>query len=173
MQSMWAEFLKALGQPEYVHVLLHPLPVYGLAAGLFSLGLALVFRSRSGEAIGLLLVLLTAASASLVAHYGHEAYDRVYSMSYAEAQAWLNWHANLGERIVWVYDATAVIAAAALAGWWRFPKLHRPALILTLVTAVAALGLGGFLSYVGGKIRHSEFRHGPPPAWANTTPQSD
>jgi peptidoglycan/LPS O-acetylase OafA/YrhL len=173
MQSLWAEFLAALRQPEYVHVLLHPLPIYGLAAGVFSLLLALVFRSRPGQAIALVLIVLTAASAWLVAHYGHAGYDRVSAMSSGDAQEWLNWHKHLGERIVWVHYATAALAAAALLSLWKFPRLHRLALILTLVGALAALGLGGFLALVGGKIRHSEVRHGPPPAWAHTAADED
>ena len=36
-----------LGDPEYLHVLLNPLPVYGLAMGLLGLVIALVSRSRS------------------------------------------------------------------------------------------------------------------------------
>jgi hypothetical protein len=173
MQSLWTEFLAALRQPEYVHVLLHPLPIYGLAAGVFSLLLALVFRSRSGQALALVLILLTAASAWLVAHYGHAGYDRVSAMSSGDALKWLNWHEYLGERIVWVHYATAAFAALTLAGLWKLPRLHRAALALTLVTALAALGLGGFLAFVGGKIRHSEFRHGAPPAWAHTAPEED
>jgi hypothetical protein len=173
MQSLWTEFLAALRQPEYVHVLLHPLPIYGLAAGVFSLLLALVARSRSGRAIALVVIVLTAASAWLVARYGHAAYDRVYSLSNDDAQKWLNWHEYLGERIVWVHYATAAAAAAALLGLWKFPRLHCVALVLTLAGALAALGLGGFLAFVGGKIRHSEFRHGPPPAWAETAADHD
>jgi hypothetical protein len=173
MQSLWTEFLAALRQPEYVHVLLHPLPIYGLAAGVFSLLVALITRSRSGQAIALLLILLTAAFAWPVAHYGHAAYDRVYSLSNNEAQPWLNWHEYLADRIVWVYYATSAFAAAALIGLWRFPRLHRLALVLTTIAAVLALGLGGVLAFVGGKIRHAEFRHGPPPAWAHTAADED
>ena len=79
MQSLWTELLAALRQPEYLHVLLHPLPIYGLAAGVLSLVLAVVFRNRGAQAIALVLIVLTAASAWLVAHYGHAAYDRVYA----------------------------------------------------------------------------------------------
>jgi hypothetical protein len=173
MQSLWTEFLAALRQPEYVHVLLHPLPIYGLAAGVFSLVVALITRSRSGQAIALLLILLTAASAWLVAHFGNAAYDRVYAMSNDPAQKWLNWHVYLADRIVWVYYAAAGLSALTLVGLWKFPRLHRLALVFTTVAAVAALGLGGFLAFVGGKIRHAEFRHGPPPAWAHTAADED
>lgn len=173
MQSLWTEILAALRQPEYVHVLLNPLPIYGLAAGVFSLALALLARNRGAQAAALVLILLTAASAGPVAHYGGAAYDRVYSMSDATAQKWLNWHAYLADRIVWAYYLAAALAATALIGLWKSPRVHRWALPLTAALAVVALGLGGFLAFVGGKIRHSEFRQGPPPAWAHTAPDED
>lgn len=173
MQLLWTEFVAALRQPEYVHVLLNPLPIYGLVAGVFSLVLALVTRSRGGQAIALIVILLAAASAWLVAHFGRAGYDRVYAMSNDAAQKWLNWHQYLADRIVWAYYAAAAFSAVTLLGLWKFPRLHRPALTLSLVAAVAALSLGGFLSFVGGKIRHPEFRHGDPPAWAHTTADQD
>ena len=173
MQLLWTEFLAALRQPEYLHVVLPPLPIYGLAAGVFSLVVALLARSRSGQAIALLLMLLTASTAWPVAYFGHEAYDRVYAMSNDPEQKWLNWHEHLAERIVWGFYATAALAAAALVGHWKSPRLHRIARPLTLVAAVAALGLSGFLAFVGGKIRHSEFRNGPPPVWADTAADHD
>jgi hypothetical protein len=173
MQLLWTEFLEALRQPEYVHVLLHPLPIFGLVAGVFSLVVALLAHSRSGQAIALLLMVLAATAAWPVAHFGHAAYDRVYAMSNDPAQKWLNWHEHLADRIVWSFYVTAALAAAALVGHWKSPGLRRIALPLTLVAAVVALGFSGFLAFVGGKIRHSEFRHGPPPTWADTAADRD
>jgi uncharacterized membrane protein len=173
MQALWTELLKDLSQPEYVHVLLNPLPIYGLAAGLLCLVVALIARSRGGQGVALLLILLATASAWPVAYFGGAAYDRVYSMSDATAQKWLNWHAHLADGIVWAYSVAAALTAVALVGLWKFPRVHRWALPLTAVIAFLTLGLGGFLGFVGGKIRHSEFRHGLPPAWANTTPDED
>lgn len=161
--SLWTQFLHELRQPEYVHVLLNPLPIYGLAAGFLSLILAWAARSRSAQAVALGLILLTALAAWPVAHFGHQAYDRVYAMSGTPAQQWLDWHAYLATRIVWVYYAAAAMAAGTLFCLWRVPRWQRLALTLTLAVTLAALGLGGFLAFVGGKIRHSEFRDGPPP----------
>jgi glucan phosphoethanolaminetransferase (alkaline phosphatase superfamily) len=173
MSSLWSEFLSSLHQPEYVHALLNPLPIYGLALGLLALVLALVSRSREAQAIALVLIVVTAAAAWPVAYFGSAGYDRVYSMSDESAQKWLNWHAYLADRIVWAHFVAAALAAVTLAGLWRFPRWHRPALISTLVAALVALTLGGFLAFAGGKIRHSEFRHAPPPAWAHTAPDVD
>jgi len=161
--SLWTQFLHELRQPEYVHVLLNPLPIYGLAAGFLSLVLAWAARSRAAQAVALILILLTALAAWPVAHFGRAAYDRVYAMSGATAQQWLDWHARLAGQIVWVYYAVAALAAGTLLGFWRKSPWQRFSLVLTLAATLVALGLGGFLSFVGGKIRHSEFRDGPPP----------
>jgi hypothetical protein len=94
-------------------------------------------------------------------------------MSDASAQKWLNWHAYLADRIVWAHYVAAALAAVTLAGLWKFPRWYRPALILTVVATVIAVSLGGSLAFVGGKIRHAEFRHDSPPAWAHTAPDGD
>jgi hypothetical protein len=161
--SLWTQFWHELRQPEYIHVLLTPLPIYGLAAGIFSLVLAWAARSRAAQVVALTLILFTALAAWPVAHFGHAAYDRVYAMSGTSAQQWLGWHAYLAARIVWVYYAAAALAAGALFCLWRVPRWQRLSLALTLAVTMVALSLGGFLSFVGGKIRHSEFRDGPPP----------
>ena len=41
-------FLKRLEQPEYIQVLINPLPVYGLAMGLIGLMIGLVLRKPRG-----------------------------------------------------------------------------------------------------------------------------
>ena len=151
MSSLWSEFLRELHQPEYVHVLLNPLPVYGLAMALLALVLALIFRSREAQAVALILIVLTAVAAWPVSYFGSAGYDRVRSMSDESAQKWLNWHVYLADRIVWAHFAAAALAAVALATLWKFPRWHRPVLILTLVTALTAVGLGGFLAFAGGR----------------------
>ena len=173
MPYLWSEFLRELHQPEYVHVLLHPLPIYGLALALAALVMALVLRNRGAQGIALGLIVVTALAAWPVHYFGSAGYDRVYSMSDEWAQKWLNWHAYLADRIVWAHFVAAALALVALAGLWKFPRLHRPALVLTLVATLVAVTLGGFLAFVGGKIRHSEFRHSSPPAWAHTAPDED
>lgn len=171
--SLWTEFVRDLAEPEYVHVLLNPLPVYGLAAGLFALLIAALTRSRGAQVLSLFLILLGALSVWPAVHYGEAAYDRVYSMSNEGAQLWLNWHMHLAHRLAWVDTAAAVLAAVALLAAWRFDRYRRLAVILTAIVSLAGFGFGGFVGFVGGKIRHSEFRSDPPPAWANTQSDQD
>ena len=90
-------FLRDLQQPEYLHVLLNPLPVYGLAVALFGLIAVLYLGSRRGQIMALILIFATAASAWPVAELGETAYDRVLSMADEPGQAWLKAHADRGK----------------------------------------------------------------------------
>jgi hypothetical protein len=69
-----------LSKPEYVHVLLNPLPVYGLAVGVLGLVIALLLRTRAARVTAFALVMLSAASAWPVYQYGEAGYDRVKAM---------------------------------------------------------------------------------------------
>jgi hypothetical protein len=155
--------LRDLSQPEYVHTLLNPIPVYGLAIAFFGLIVATYFRSRRAQMTALVLIFAAAASAWPVAHYGDEAYDRVLSMADEPGQAWLDAHARRADRLVLVYYTLALIAAAAIFVPAKWPRSATPLLIATIVLAICALAAGGYIAYAGGKIRHREFRNVPPP----------
>ena len=129
----------------------------------------LVSRSRSGQAIALLLILLTAAAAWPVAHYGHAAYDRVYAMSNGRGATMADWHEYLADRIVWVLLRHGGAGRCRTDRPVEVPPPASLALVLTRSPPWSRWALAGFLAFVGGKIRHSEFRDGPPPAWAHTS----
>jgi hypothetical protein len=157
------EFFQQLKQPEYVHVLLNPIPVYGTLCGIVALIVALVLRSRPAQIVAYVIVILSTLSAWPVSEYGEAAYDRVYSMSNADGQAWLKVHANRANRGVYAFYATAAVAAAALVLPWKLPRMQTRLAVATLVFALVALAVGGWIAHAGGQIRHSEFRVGPPP----------
>ena len=156
--------LRDFGQPEYLHVLLNPLPVYGLAIAFLGLIAATYLRSRGGQITALVLVFATAASAWPVAHYGDAAADRVTAMADEPGQAWLEAHEDRADDLVWIFYVLAVVAAAAIFAPKKWPRLATPLVIATLLLCAAALGAGGYIAYAGGKIRHREFRNVAPPA---------
>ncbi len=157
------ELLQQLRQPEYVHVLLNPIPVYGTLCGILALIVALILRSRPAQIVAYVIVIFSTLSAWPVSEYGEHAYDRVYSMSNSDAQKWLDVHVHRAGRGVYVFYAAAVVAAVALVLPWKLPRTQMPLAVATLVLALVALGVGGWISHAGGKVRHSEFRDGPPP----------
>ena len=73
--SFWESILAHLKQPEYIHVLLNPLPIYGLALGAIALILAMCLKSRPTQITALVLnvltLLLTIADFGLTAWIGY------------------------------------------------------------------------------------------------------
>src|SRR5215470_17671764 len=86
-QIVMETLLRDLRQPEYIHVLLNPLPVYGLLVGWVGLVVALILRSRRAQIVTLILVLVSSASAWPVYEFGQRGYDRVLSMADESGQA--------------------------------------------------------------------------------------
>ena len=56
------DFLQQLRQPEYVHVLLNPIPVYAMASGILALVVALILRSRPAQVTASVVVIFAALS---------------------------------------------------------------------------------------------------------------
>ena len=167
------QLLHTLGQPEYVHVLLNPLPVYGLTMALIALGVGLVTRSKAAQITGLLLVVSASVAVWPVVEYGEHGYDRVLSMSNNDAQLWLKVHAYRASRFAVVFYVTAAVAAAALVATWKSLRADRMLTLLVLLAAMVSLAVGGWISHAGGQVRHSEFREGPPPHPVEYAPDGD
>jgi len=156
-------FRQILKQPEYIHVLLNPLPLYGLSMGLIGLLIALLFRSRPAKIATLAIVLISAASAWPVFEFGEQAYDPVLSMADEDGQAWLKEHQDRAQDLIYFFYALAVLTAAAILAPIKWPKSSGLLAITVLIFGSVVLGMGGYIAYAGGKIRHREFRNEPPP----------
>jgi hypothetical protein len=154
---------RSLRQPEYVHVLLNPLPVYGLLIAWIGLIIAIVLKSRRGQVVALVLVLVTSLSAWPVYEFGQQAYDRVLSMTDEDGERWLDEHQDRGEDLIWIFYTLAVLSAAAIAVPIKWPKSSAPLVIAVVLLGAAALGSGAYIAYAGGRIRHREFRNEPAP----------
>jgi len=160
---MIENLLRELRQPEYLHVLLNPLPVYGLGIALFGLIASIYLRSRGAQLAALVLVFTTAISAWPVAYHGDQAYDRVLSMADEAGQDWLKAHVHRADQLIFVYYATALVAACAIFVPKKWPGTATPLLIGTMLLAIFSLGAGSYIAHAAGKIRHREFRSAPPP----------
>ena len=155
--------LRDLRQPEYVHVLLNPLPVYGLLVGWLGLIIAFFLKSRRAQIATLALVLISAGSAWPVYEFGEQGYDRVLSMTDEDGQAWLDEHVHRAEILIYVFYALALLSAIAIAAPLKWPKSSAPLLVAVILLGAATLGSGGYIAYAGGKVRHREFRNEPAP----------
>ena len=157
------QLFQHLKQPEYVHVLLNPMPVYMTGAGILALGVALLMRSRQAQVVALIVIFIGCVSAWPVIHYGQRGYDRVYSMSNDDAQKWLDLHMKRAETFQYLFYATALLSLDVLVAMWKWQKAVLPLARATLLAAVVSLTVAGWISHAGGQVRHCEFRTGPPP----------
>ena len=133
--------LRSLRQPEYIHVLLNPLPIYGLAIALFGLIIALLLRSRRAQIVALTMVFVSALSAWPVVEFGEQGYDRVLTMADDDGQAWLDEHERRGDKLIYYFYALAVLSALAIAVPIRWPKFSLPLAIASLLLGTVVLCL--------------------------------
>ncbi len=155
--------LRDLRQPEYIHVLINPLPIYGLVMGWIGLIIAVVLKSRRAQIATLSLVLISSASAWPVFEFGEQGYDRVLAMTDEDGHAWLDEHKDRAEDLIYVFYALAVLSAAAIAVPIKWPKSAAVLVVAVILLGAVTLGTGGYIAYAGGRIRHREFRNEPPP----------
>lgn len=155
--------LRDFRQPEYIHTLLNPLPVYGLLVGWLGLLIAIILRSRPAKVATLTIILISAASAWPVYEYGEQAYNRVLTMADSAGQSWLDEHRQRGEKVIFLFYALAILTALAIALPIKWPKTSVLLAIAVLLLGAVAFGAGSYVAHAGGKIRHREFRNEPPP----------
>jgi hypothetical protein len=160
-------FLRDLRQPEYIHVLLNPIPVYGLAIALLGLLIAMLLRSRPAQIATLAVVLLSATIAWPVYEFGEQSADRVLAMSDEEGGAWLKAHEHRAEQLIYFFYALALVSLAAIAIPGKFPRSSSPLAWLTLIAGFVVVVMGAYIGQAGGKIRHREFRNEPAPKEQN------
>jgi hypothetical protein len=155
--------IRGLRQPEYIHVLLNPLPVYGLLISWIGLVAAVISKSRRAQIVTLILVFITSISAWPVFEFGQQGYDRVLAMTDDDGHAWLDEHEARAEKVIYIFYALAALSAVAIIVPLRWPKFAVSLAFLVVLLGAAALASGCYIAYAGGKIRHREFRNEPAP----------
>ena len=155
--------LRSLRQPEYVHVLLNPLPVYGLLLSLIGSIIAFVLKSRRAQIATLALVLISSLCAWPVYEYGEDGYDRVLAMTDDDGHAWLDEHLRRADKLIYIFYALALLSAIAIAAPLKWPTSAAPLIIAVILLGALTLGSGVYIAYAGGRIRHREFRNEPAP----------
>src|SRR5215510_11290467 len=140
-------FLRGLRQPEYVHVLLNPLPVYGLLISWIALIAALISKSRRALIVSLVLVFITSISAWPVYEFGEQGYDRVLAMTDDDGHAWLDEHQERAQKLIYIFYAVAVLSVIAIIVPLRWSKTSVPLALAVVLLGAVALGSGCYIAY--------------------------
>ncbi len=77
---------------------------------------------------------------------------------------WMDEHRSRAEKLIVAFYALAALSLASLLIPVKKPRTDLPLAVATLILALAVLGIGGWIAYAGGRIRHEEFRGPPAPA---------
>lgn len=154
----------AVEDPLYAHVLINHLPEMGLGLALLALSGGLILRSRPAHLIGLGLVLVTAASAWPVLRTGQKGYDQIYYSLEPEDRPWLDAHMEEAEGWIWGFMAVAGLALAGLVVPLKWPRWDTLLTIAVLLAGAWMFLVSGYIAYLGGRVRHVEFRYTQPPS---------
>jgi hypothetical protein len=156
------QIFKHLHEPEYVHVLINPLPVYATMMAITALAISTLWLHKHAQVVSLILVVIACTSVWPVIQYGQAAYGHVYATSDPAAQQWLDLHMKRAEQFQYLFYATGLLAIAAILAAWKWPHVLKNLCWAVLAMSIASISVAGWISHAGGQVRHSEFREGPP-----------
>jgi len=162
--------LDLLRKPEYLHVVLNHLPIYGTILGSLGLAISLILRSRAAQITALIITLLAGASAYPVLVTGQRAYKAIRGMADDSGAEALDEHMDRAEKTIGAFYVLTVLALAGLLVPIKWPKTSFPLAALTLAVALICSGLAVYIAQAGGQVRHPEFRPSETPT---PGPQSD
>jgi hypothetical protein len=159
-----------LQKPEYIHVVLNHLPIYGTILGALALTISLVLRSRAAQITALVVTLVAGASAYPVLVTGQRAYKTIRSVSDDAGADWLDEHMDRAEKTVGAFYFLALLAIAGLLVPIKWPKTSFSLAAVTLAVALICSGLAVYIAQAGGRVRHAEFRPSESP---KPSPETD
>ena len=150
--------LDLLKKPEYIHVVLNHLVIYGTMLGALALAVALILRSRAAQITALIITLIAGVSAYPVLVSGQKAYKVVRNSSDDAGQEALDEHMDRAEKRISLFYLLALLSLTALLVPVKWPKTGPPLAAATLVLAIVCFGLSLYIAQEGGRVRHPEFR---------------
>ncbi len=165
-KSEFAMFLSHLKQPEYMHILINPIPIFGMGLGLMLLLVAWVRPAAGLSEAGLAIIIATGVITYPTIKLGQYAYDKIFETIPLDAQEWLDVHMARAERFQYLFYLAAILACLTLYKQRRNPELARRLMIATMAVSGLCAALAGLIAHAGGQVRHTEFRTGPPTARA-------
>jgi dolichol kinase len=163
--------LDLLNKPEYIHVVLNHLPIYGTILGAFALAISLLLRSRAAQITALILTTIAAVSSYPVFVTGQRAYKTIRSTSDDAGGDWLDEHMDRAEKTIGAFYFLAALAIASLIVPIKWPQSAVLLVALTLAMAILCSGIAAYIAQAGGRVRHPEFRPSESPTPSPETHQ--
>lgn len=144
-----------LGNPEYLHLLLEPIPLAGLFFGLLFFSVGLFLKQDKTRLIA--LIVLAAASLSVIPYTQarDRAMDRILKLRDASYTRLINQQTKLRKETRWVYYTIAGLALITLLGGGKIAALGN---YLLLIAGLAALIFTLWLHLKEAEVYHPNLR---------------
>lgn len=144
------------------HLIVNHVPVLGPAFGLLLLALGWTKKSEDIKRASLLLFIVTALFALPAYLTGEPAEKGTLGLPGVSADV-TEKHENAAQLALGATLALGGLAMAALLLFRHSTPVPRWFLLLVLMVALASTGLMCWTAALGGRVRHTEIRAGPPP----------
>src|SRR5260370_17139261 len=136
--------LDLLKKPEYIHVVLNHLPIYGTILAALALAISLILRSRAAQITALILTLVAGLSAYPVFVTGQRAYKAIRGMADDAGADVLDEHMDRAEKTIGVFYFLAALAIAGLLVPIKWPRYAVPLPAFTLRVPIFCSGISPY-----------------------------
>ena len=161
---MWQELTtlwQSVRDPEYAHLLLESLPLYGMGFGLMFLIVAIMARETKCRLLALLLMSLSCASVWPYLDQRVKATPRILATREATYGPLIRAQTRLREDTAWVYHAMALVSALTLL--LSATRLGKLLLGVTIIGGLAVLCFSVWLHKKECEVYHRNIiRYLPP-----------
>ena len=127
---------QSLDDPEYVHLLLEPLPLFGLGFGLIIVASGLLMAQPKMKVLALILIAVSCASVQPYVSLRVKSEPRVLVMQDAGYHKLIRDQTQLRTRSAWLYYAITVMCVVALIA----TRSGKGFILLSLTLALCAIG---------------------------------
>ncbi len=162
---MWRELTtlwQSVRDPEYAHLLLESLPLYGLALGLTFLMVAFIVREKKCRLLALVVICLSCASVWPYLDFRLKASPRILATRPTEYGPQIQAQTRLREDTAWAYYVLAAVSGLAAA--CSAAKAGRYLLLVTVVGGIGVFWMSLWLHKKECDVYHPNIRRYVPPA---------
>jgi uncharacterized membrane protein len=132
------------------------LPIIGSFLGILVLLYGFFVKSKHTRLAGYYILIISAIGALITFATGEPAEEIVENVAGISGRA-INNHEEAAELAMIFMNLTGLSALAGVISEFKFKKLKKPLLTLTIILGLISSVAISYTGYLGGKIRHTEF----------------
>jgi hypothetical protein len=161
---MWQELTilwQSIRDPEYLHLLIEPMPLYGLGVGLIFFIMSIAFGERRSRLLALCLICVSCASVWPYTDLREKATPRILATRPPEYAAMIRQQTQLRQDYAWPYHLMAVVSLLTL--FFGNSSKGRPLLLLVVLGGAVMFWFSIWLHKQECQVYHRNILRYEPP----------